>query len=43
MCEQMHELGYVVTFENEEITSEGLIKSPVMERVHDAIEQGMGM
>lgn len=43
MCEEMHGLGYVVTFENEEITSENLIKAPVMERLNIAIEQEMGM
>ena len=43
MCEEMHDLGYVVTFENEEITSENLIKDPVMERLNIAIEQEMGM
>ena len=43
MCEEMHDLGYVVTFENEEITSENLIKAPVMERLNIAIEQEMGM
>ena len=43
MCEEMHNLGYVVTFENEEITSENLIKSPVMEKVYNATEQEMRM
>ena len=43
MCEEMHDLGYVVTFENEEITSENLIKAPVMERLNIDIEQEMGM
>lgn len=43
MCEEMHSLGHVVTFENEEVTSENLIKSPVMERVYSAAEQEMGM
>lgn len=43
MCEEMYDLGYVVTFENEEITSENLIKAPVMERLNIAIEQEMGM
>lgn len=43
MCDQMHNLGYVVTFENEGITSKELTSSPVMERVYKAVEQGMEM
>lgn len=43
MCDQMHSLGYVVTFENEGITSKDLTKSPVMEKVYTAVEQEIGM
>ena len=40
MCEEMHNLGYVVTFENEGITSHEFTKSPVMECFGNAAKKG---